>query len=563
MNRAASVFTAAFCVLYTSVVLASGHGAHVPEYVPYCSAPQMTAPLQAAGGERIALDGPVVWNGRDYAMAWVDHADNHVHFRRFFADGTPASAVMSPSSLWAVYNDFVGLVWNGSGYGLVWAALSPDLHYQVYLARLDVGGNLVGSELKASFVGVTETADCSTPALAWSGAGYLLAWRDRRYGTDDLFATLVNADGTIANGGASHDLLLCGAANDQMAPRLAWSSGANVYKAVWMDKRNGVQWNTWGATVSPAGAITPDAGALVSTGSNSYVGSLADNGNGLGMVWSDDRDGNREIYFARLSASGAKLGSDLRLTNDGAASVAAYVVWTGAEYAVFWMDNRSGNNDTWFQRVSAAGLAVGTNTQVTVTSDMEYPLAAFARYGFLVGGNADSQANFVQAWGCASDVTPPTCPGGFVAYNITGTTATLGWLPSGDPETDVAYYLVYRDAVPIAKTSDTYYADSGLSVGTTYAYSVEPVNAAQLQNYSCQTVFYVKSNATLALMLNKTDTLAHLTWGDISLGTYNVFRGTSPQVMQQVGSTSACEFDDSDVLHDNVLYFYSVDEPGW
>jgi hypothetical protein len=46
------------------------------------------------------------------------------------------------------------------------------------------------------------------------------------------------------------------------------------------------------------------------------------------------------------------------------------------------------------------------------------------------------------------------------------------------------------------------------------------------------------------------------------MNNYNVFRGTSPQVMQQIGSTSGQSFSDPNVLMDNNLYFYTVDEPG-
>jgi len=33
--------------------------------------------------------------------------------------------------------------------------------------------------------------------------------------------------------------------------------------------------------------------------------------------------------------------------------------------------------------------------------------------------------------------------------------------------------------------------------------------------------------------------------------------------MKQIGSTGGCQFDDQNVLNDNVLCFYTVDEPGW
>jgi len=44
--------------------------------------------------------------------------------------------------------------------------------------------------------------------------------------------------------------------------------------------------------------------------------SLSWTGSEFGVSWYDDRDGNEEIYFARVSSAGAKIGSDLRVTND-------------------------------------------------------------------------------------------------------------------------------------------------------------------------------------------------------------------------------------------------------
>jgi hypothetical protein len=562
MKKVMVVFAWLFVVLIVGAAWASAPPE--PDYVPLCESPQDIAPLQAAGGSAIYDRSDVVWNGKDYAVAWVDGADNHLHFRRFFADGTPAAAGLIPSTLTSLAYP-PSLVWNGSGYGVAWMAWSGS-YYQIYFARLDANGALIGgSEVKASFVGSGGTVHCLYPSLAWSGSGYCVAWCDPRNSSSDIFATLLNSDGTIANSGDSHDLVLCNASNDQNYPSVAWSKGAGLYKVVWEDYRSGTHNEIWGASLTPSGAITKDISALVSGASSSYSYSpaLCDTGNGLGLAWYDYRDSNYEIYFARLTASGAKLGADVRLTSDGADSFNPRVVWTGAEYGVFWEDNRSGNIDLWFQRVSAAGAVIGSNTQVTVTSDMGYPGAAFARYGYLATGTIYTHANFVQAWGCNYASQPP-CPENLVAYNVTGSTATISWLPAIDNYTDIAYYQVYRNNALVGQTSDTYFTDTGLSANTTYEYAVRTVNAAQYTSTGCGTgsSIYVKSNATLTLTVNKSQPDAVLSWTDASMNNYNVFRGTSPQVMQQIGSTSGQSFSDKNALMGNNLYFYTVDEPG-
>jgi histidinol-phosphate/aromatic aminotransferase/cobyric acid decarboxylase-like protein len=67
---------------------------------------------------------------------------------------------------------------------------------------------LIGTETKASFVGLSETANAGNPSLAWNGSGYAVTWEhDAGVTQTDIFATLLNPDGTIANGGASHDVL--------------------------------------------------------------------------------------------------------------------------------------------------------------------------------------------------------------------------------------------------------------------------------------------------------------------------------------------------------------------
>jgi len=560
MKKVMVVFAWLFVVLIVGTARASGPP--VPEYWPTCPSPQDIAPLQAAGGTMIYDRSNVVWNGKDYAVAWVDYADHRLHFRRFFADGTPAAAGVVPSTL-SSSSDPPGLVWNGNGYGVTWVAYSGS-YYQIYFARLDANGARIGSEVKVSFVGSSETNHCWSPSLAWSGSGYCVAWYDNRNGSNDIFATLLNSDGTIANSGASHDLVLCNAMNSQYYPSVAWSKGAGLYKAVWQDYRSGTHNEIWGASLTPSGAISQDGSALVSGTADSYTPALCDTGNGLGLAWDDYRDGNYEIYFARLTASGAKPGADVRLTNNTANSLRPRIVWTGAEYGVFWQDDRSGNWDLWFQRVSAGGMAQGSNTQVTATSDMEYPGAAFARYGYLATGTIYSRANFVQAWGCNYASQPP-CPENLVAYNVTGSTATISWLPAIDNTTDIAYYQVYRNNALVGQTSDTYFTDTGLNTNTTYEYAVRTVNAAQYTSTGCGTgsSIYVKTNATLALTVNKSEPDAVLSWTDAGMNNYNVFRGTSPQVMQQIGSTSGQSFTDPNALMDNNLYFYTVDEPGW
>ncbi|MFG2228929.1 glycosyl hydrolase family 18 protein [Streptomyces sp. NPDC048723] len=67
--------------------------------------------------------------------------------------------------------------------------------------------------------------------------------------------------------------------------------------------------------------------------------------------------------------------------------------------------------------------------------------------------------------------TPPTAPGTPTASNVADTSLTLTWTPATDDK-GVKNYDVYRGSAKIATVTGTSYADSGLTKGTTYTYSV-------------------------------------------------------------------------------------------
>lgn len=63
-------------------------------------------------------------------------------------------------------------------------------------------------------------------------------------------------------------------------------------------------------------------------------------------------------------------------------------------------------------------------------------------------------------------------------------------------------------------------------------------------------------------MVDKIDPNARLEWNNKGLNNYNVFKGTSPHTMRLIGNTSGITLEDSNVLHYNVTYYYTIDEPG-
>jgi hypothetical protein len=553
-----SIFAGLLLLLISVAAFAS---APQPEYMPYCQSPQQISPMTLVGDKQ-PVSGPfIAWNGKDYGVIYGDYYSSGVYrlfFRRFFSDGTPASALVQLSSLGTSCNvdDFV---FNGNGYGISYTSRASG-NYQAFFAGIDLNGNVVYGPTKVSFVGMTEAASTGKSCIAFSGSGYCVAWDDDRVGNYDIFATLLNLDGTIAGSGAFHDIPVCSNTATAYDTDCAWMPGSNAYRIVWRDYRSGAA-QIYGATFDTGAGVSMEWPMVSHTGSNPFSPCIIWAPGGASMTWNDERNGNVDVYFARYDKDFWEIGTDVAVTTSSYDNYNHNIVWTGAEYGVFFQGYSSGNDDTWFQRISSSGALIGSNTQVTFTNGMYSKSAAFGKYGYMIAG-ISAYLPYVEPLGCNYENSAPSCPLNLIAYNISGTQATISWGLSGDNETDMAYYIVYRNNSEIAKTSSNYYTDTGLSTNTTYNYMVQPVNAAQIQNYACGTSIYTKTNATLTLLVNKNDPNAHLSWSESGLNNYNVFRGTSPQVMSLIGSTSGQSADDANVLLDKVNYFYTVDDPG-
>src|SRR4029079_13132028 len=94
--------------------------------------------------------------------------------------------------------------------------------------------------------------------------------------------------------------------------------------------------------------------------------SLAYDGLDYAVVWQDNRFGNYEIFAARVSTStGAKIGSDVRVTSDAAVSQDPTIVWDGASFGVAWYDTRTTGGDIYFCRLDSNLIKLGGDVQIT------------------------------------------------------------------------------------------------------------------------------------------------------------------------------------------------------
>lgn len=97
--------------------------------------------------------------------------------------------------------------------------------------------------------------------------------------------------------------------------------------------------------------------------------------------------------------------------------------------------------------------------------------ASFGFNGTGGGSPAGCKINGVSCDGSQPGDTPPTAPGTPTAANVTETSLSLSWSPATDDK-GVKNYDVHRGGAKIATVTGTSYADSGLTKGTAYTYTV-------------------------------------------------------------------------------------------
>jgi len=213
----------------------------------------------------------------------------------------------------------------------------------------------------------TDPASSNSPRLAWTGSEYGVVWRDWRSESPEIYFTRVSADGTklIA---------------DQ---RVSTSNpGPYVNAIVWTGSNYGIAWHREGSAVAPSdiffarlSASGAKIGADVTvTGApgNQYDAAMTWSGYQFGLAWVDRRTGTPQIYFARLDDKGQKVGTDVLVSSAAAVPDVVDIVWSGCSYGIVWADVRSGTWDIYFARISRSGQVMVTDKRVTFTPGFKW-----------------------------------------------------------------------------------------------------------------------------------------------------------------------------------------------
>jgi hypothetical protein len=298
----------------------------------------------------------LAFDGTSFLVAWADLRSGSPGI--YGARVTPAGVVLDPAgiaiSTAANYDGSPAVASDGANFLVVWQDDRSGGNSDIYGARVTSAGVV----LDPQGIAVSTTASGQgSPALAFDGTSFLVAWSDSRSVSPDIYGARVTPAAVVLD---PTGIAVSGAADYQWFPAVV-SDGAN-FLVVWQDSRNGDSTDIYGARVTPAGVVLDATGFAISTAARSQCGpALAFDGANFLVVWQDSRNGNStDIYGARVTPAGTVLDpSGIAVSTAADDQGYPVVAFDGTSFLVAWTDWRSGYTaHIYGARVTPAGTVL-------------------------------------------------------------------------------------------------------------------------------------------------------------------------------------------------------------
>ncbi|MBM3331955.1 hypothetical protein FJY68_08925 [candidate division WOR-3 bacterium] len=210
------------------------------------------------------------------------------------------------------------------------------------------------------------------PEVSSDGTDFLVAWQDWRNSSYDIYCARVSQSGTVLD---TAGVAVCTSSGDQVTPAVACNG--TDYLVLWQDQDVGVR-DIYGARVSRQGVVLDTGGLAVSTATGTQQQPAAASGDdGFFVVWSDWRNADRDIYGARVTGNGTVLDTvGLEICRAPGAQDCPTIEYDGTDFLVVWQDERNGERDLYGARVTREGTVLDTFAAVTQQGYQVNPVLA-------------------------------------------------------------------------------------------------------------------------------------------------------------------------------------------
>lgn len=300
--------------------------------------------------------------GSRVMVTWTDNRDGNyeIYFKRS-DDGGITWSLDSRLTNNSALSDYPSIDAAGNNIIIVWQDLR-DGNLEIYCKRSTDGGLTWETDNRLT----NNSSFSEYPAVTISGAKVNVAWEDNRDGNKEIYSKY------SPDGGAtwSADNRLTN--NSSPSTSVSVTSEGDFVDLTWSDQRDG-NWEIY-YKYSADGGITYTADSrLTNASGNSWYPSIVTDGSFIHICWQDARDGNNEVYYKLSTDGGANWLVDLRLTNNPGASITPSINISGSALHIVWNDNRDGNTEIYYKR-NPSGNPIGI-TPISTTIPADYSLS--------------------------------------------------------------------------------------------------------------------------------------------------------------------------------------------
>lgn len=307
-------------------------------------------------------------------------------------------------------SDSTSVAFNGSAYLVAWQSdVAPTANTRIQTSLISADLSSVGAAVEVSTPG-TRNRD---PHVAWNGSSFLVVWEKTFSSTDhDVLGRRVSVDGAVL--GAS-TITISTPTTEQLSPTVAAAgtpAAGSTFYVTWADNRNG-NYDIYGARVDSNGTILDPSGKRATQGTrDEFVPDVAWNGTSFQVVYQYQFSATDPDILGQQVNSSADpiLGPQLISTALASESDPA-VASDGAKWLVVWADGRSGNSDIYGTTLSADGVREdqdGFPIGATTTPELSPAVAWGGTYlvGYIRSGvNVEVFANRVTSDATVQDDT--------------------------------------------------------------------------------------------------------------------------------------------------------------
>ncbi|MBN1163185.1 MAG: T9SS type A sorting domain-containing protein [Candidatus Krumholzibacteriota bacterium] len=269
--------------------------------------------------ERIDESGNVLWNSPNGVA--ICNASGHQDYQQIVSDGAGGAII--------VWQDDRGI------------------DRDIYAQRVHPNGAVCWT---ANGIAVCDAVNSQhDPQLVSDGCGgAIITWTDSRTGHPDIYAERIDSLGN-SMWGDTNGVAVCTAGENQVSPQII-NDGEGGVIITWADNRT--EWDIYAQKIDTTGVIQWTGGGIAvcaATGPQSSPELTSDHNGGAAVTWTDQRDGDYDIYANLVDRNGTVTypeGIDI-CTQDNMQSEQKIAMDDGYKAIIAWTDGRNLNNDIY------------------------------------------------------------------------------------------------------------------------------------------------------------------------------------------------------------------------